>query len=150
MTKTYYGDLFKVNGKGVVVFGHGKTRVMRAVVGEETDDNRLIINDCICFDIKDGNLIAMPDFYGIKQLPEEACKVDVMLYHEGEDENGDYGKIDEETFINKAEFNINFQADVDRKDEMRDLLKGQNISFYDIPWCETEEERKKMIIKALK
>lgn len=151
MTETYYGDLFKVNGKGVVVFGHGKTKVMRNVINnQDTDENALIIDDCICFDIKNGELVAMPDFFGFIQRPDFACKIDAMLYHEREGENGKYGKLDVDSFVEKAKFNINFGIDKDRRLEMKELLGGRDIDLINIPWCKTEEERKQIIIYALK
>lgn len=53
MTKCYYGDAFVINGKGLVVFGKGKTRVIsNKVILKEDKNNYRICNDSICHSTK--------------------------------------------------------------------------------------------------
>lgn len=162
MTKCYYGDAFVINGKGLVVFGKGKTKVIsNRIILKEDENNYRICNDSICFEEKDGELYVIPDplqghSFDLnipKPKIEDGHVVNFMFYHNSPDESKVLKSLTVDDFVHVSEFNINFPIDgngsIDRVEEMLNLLKGKKIKLFSIPWCDTEDERAKIIKKIL-
>ena len=159
MTGVYYGDAFLIGGKCVVVFGAGKTRVINdKVIIEENSNNKMIINDSIRFEINDGKLMVIPDpAMGLSKawgLPEPSTKdgyfIDYFIFNEFEmNTHDEYKELNIDEFVEAATFNINFGAIVDRREEMKNLLDGQNIKFFRVPWCDTPDEKAKIIQRII-
>lgn len=155
MTGIYYGDAFLIGGKCVVVFGAGKTRVIKdKIIIEEDSNNKMIINDSIRFDIKDDKLMVIPDpLMGHSKelgLSEPSIKdgyfVDYFIFNEfAVDTHDDFKKLSIDEFVETATFNINFGATSDRRPEMKELLVGQSVELYRVPWCYTPNGKAKII-----
>ena len=162
MTKCYYGDAFVINGKGLVVFGCGKTRVITdKVILKEDKNNYRICNDSICFDECDGKLYVVPDplqgFSAKFNLPEPNIKdghvVDYMFYLNFPEEQKKVRELDIDKFVQVSEFNINYPMfgnnNLDRTNEMKNLIKNKKIRLFSIPWCDTDDERARIIKSIL-
>ena len=159
MTGIYYGDAFLIGGKCVVVFGAGKTRVIYdRVIKQPDSNNKMIINDSIRFEINDGKLMVIPDpamgYSKSLGLPEPTIEdgyiIDYFIFNEfAVDTHDDFKKLSIDEFVETATFNINFGATSDRRPEMKNLLDGQNIELFRVPWCDTPNEKAKIIQKII-
>lgn len=162
MTKCYYGDAFVINGKGLVVFGKGKTRVIsNKVILKEDKNNYRICNDSICFEEKDGKLYVIPDpLQGhsadlnlTEPKIDDGHVVDFMFYHNAPEDSKETKELTIDEFVKISEFNINYSffgiVDFDRTNEMINLIKNKDIKLFAIPWCNTDEERANIIKNIL-
>lgn len=144
MTEFCYGDAYVINGKGVAVFGGGKTDVMRhKIIANEDENNFCINNDYIRFDLKNGKLYVYGHF-------EDVChQVDFMFYHYyvTDSPNNKFEKITLNKFVFLAKSDIEYCGM--NVDELYRMLEGQNIEYYKIPFCETVEERAEIIKRIL-
>lgn len=58
MTGIYYADLFKINGRGCLIMGFGKSKTCRNHTGEDTVE---ICSDSIRLENQDNKLIGYAD-----------------------------------------------------------------------------------------
>lgn len=159
MTGTYYCDLFKINGKGCVVMGSGKSMACAMYTGQSTQD---IMRDFARFDIENGKLYAYGDLtiggaidFDMSKAPK--IKIDYFIWMQFEYEPMVDGvkEITRKEFRTVADFNVIFGVSddtiEDRRIEFGELIsQDEHLRFIKVPWCETVEQKGKLISEYIK
>lgn len=153
MTGIYYADLFKINNKGCLIMGYGKSKTCRWYTGEDTEE---IGSDSVRFERRDNELIGMFDptmgLVDNDNLNFNALKVEYLLRMLNESETKKYKIVEPkvitmEEYIEKCTFNICFGCSdsMERLNEFIGLVKGLEVKYLLVPWCDTMEEKGKKI-----
>ena len=163
----FYGDIFRVNDKGCLVMGSGKTKAFRKSI---QNDNDKIALDFACITSDENNI------YGHFEMEFRSVKVEdpiskrikldyfVRMLNEQETKyifNGRKDIIKEISmveFINISEFNITYKIgpdmiprkDLTKKDYFKRIVGNKKVICVLSPWCDSIEEKSELIIKYIK
>lgn len=145
MTGIYYADIFKINGKGCLIMGYGKSKTCRHFTGENTEEIGI---DSIRFEREINTLYGISDpTMGLMPLNNpQKIQLDYFIRMLSETETREL-KISDPKIISMDEFielchhNIYFGCEDDnqRINEFKDITKDLYIKCLLIPWCETME-----------
>ncbi len=155
----FYGDIFIINQMGSLIFGHGKSNVCRSYTGENTQEIAL---DMACLTKDSSKLYGHFEMEmraeGVKDPIEDKVEVTyfIRMLNEEETKANKVSKAIEislSDFIDACEFNITFALssammptrNMEKLDFFKNLTEGKALKCYVIPWCNTPEERGKLV-----
>lgn len=155
MKEIFYGDIFRVNGKGCLFFGHGKTKAGRVAINQNS-------NDEISLDFaeleRDGD-----DVYGRFNMPEipnlptasPSVALEVYLKCLSEEETKQlYAnsplqiiEVNLEQFTKISNFNINFiKPNSSCTSKFVSITNGSSVNrFLLVPWMDSHELKGQLI-----
>ncbi|AFM42977.1 hypothetical protein Desaci_4114 [Desulfosporosinus acidiphilus SJ4] len=153
----FYADLDMINGKGVLVTGHGKGLVQRnSIINGE-----YIANDMVRLVIEDGKLLGYQGY--IKKEDDELTEIKYLLYFYDESELKQPLKptnITVDEYLKFSKHNIDIGSEISALfnsgkssvplcntfDEYEDILKKANgVRFISVPYTADENERASFI-----
>ncbi|MCM3191374.1 hypothetical protein [Bacillus subtilis] len=174
----FYGDICKINGKGCLIFGFGKS-----IAAQIASFDNMIAYDMACLTKDDdgtlyGHFETEIRAKGIEDPIKERIEIKYFLRMLDQEEtnkllgiNPHLKKLDRlieisyENFIEISQFNITFTAPVDipfkpeglpeierdpkkRIEHFIKLSKDSNVRSFVVPWRETVEDKAEMIKSA--
>lgn len=154
MTGIYYSDLFVINGKGCLVMGSGKSDVCRNYTGSNT---KMVGLDSIRLEA-DG--VKLFGYYDVTMgfIPQDkskmcSCEINYLIRMLSSQETTDnkIKEISKNEFIEISAFNILYNA-IDGKSRIKEfeqLIEKANLVCITVPWCETCEEKGKLISRFI-
>ena len=155
----FYADLDIINGKGVLVTGHGKGLVNKNSI----INGKYIANDMVRLIVKDGALFGYQGytaFFPVDNEENELTKIDYLLYFFGQpepDQPLEPTTIDAEKYLRLSRHNIELadsmtamfnslvgksQNSKNAYDEYEEILKQVNDAcFISVPFTKDENQR---------
>lgn len=147
----FYADLDKINGKGVLVTGHGK-----GLVNKNSNINgEYIANDMVRLKLINGELFGYQGY--INKENNELTKIDYLLYFFAQSEHNqplEPTNITTESYLLLSKHNIDigagigalfgssYQSSKTAYDEYVEILKQvKNVRFISIPFTKDENQR---------
>jgi len=147
----YYADLDEINGKGVLVTGHGKGLVMK----NSNINGKYITNDMVRLKSINGELFGYQGY--VKQENDKLTKIDYLLYFFEQTENNqplEPSIIDIEEYLSLSKHNIDIgggisamfgrssQSSKTTYNEYEEILKQvTSVHFISIPFTKDENQR---------
>lgn len=167
----FYGDIFKINNKGCLIFGYGKTKAC-SLAAENEEKNGEVALDFACLTKKGQDICGHFELDARhKDVPDpinERIKLDYFVRMLNEDEtknyssNGNKGitEITLNEFIKVSDFNITNDIDFNRPIPMyrnsnklntfKKITQNGNIKCIVVPYMESCEERGKLLKQYIK
>ncbi len=157
MKEIFYGDIFKVNGKGCLFFGHGKTKAGRVATNQNSDEE-------ITLDFAELERVG-DDVYGRFNMPEipnlpstnsntpsEILEVYLKCLSVEEtnrlsvDSPLQIKEVNLEEFAKISNFNINFNKRESSIEKFISITKNSSVKrFLLVPWMDSHESKGKLI-----
>lgn len=162
----FYGDIFKLNGKGILVFGSGKTKAMREAVKVDLSPGNEIALDMACItrenDMVFGHFEMSIRAEGIDDPINEKIQLDYFINMLTEETTNKIFKdtpsiieVEFNDFLDLSGFNIGFSTSIlqspltdnpkIRMDKFRELTEDARVKYYSIPWMNSEIEKGQLI-----
>lgn len=158
MTGIYYADLFKINQKGCLVMGFGKSRTCRHYTGENTEE---ICSDSIRLEVNNHKLFGYADA-GMGYLPFNKDKaknteIKYLIRMLDKKETVEFQceaiqTIDKDYFILLSTSNIicGVADEKERMQEFSSLINDVDLICIIVPWCSTMDEKGNLIRNFIK
>jgi len=163
----YYGDIFKLDGKGFLVFGSGKTQAMREAVNESANPENEIALDMACITKENDKVFGHFEMpirgKGIEDPIKNKIQIHYFINMLQEKSTKEIFKtstpaiveVEYNDFIHLSGFNIGFSTDMLenplktnpklRVEKFKQLTEGTLIKCYAIPWMNSEIEKGQLV-----